>query len=226
MRPVPERKTDYARIAPTYDGRYSDVRYAGLRYAGLEARLRAFAAGARRLLEVGCGTGHWVRLVRDEGLDGRGLEPSRDMIARAREAVGAGALVRGRAEALPWAEASFDRVFSINAIHHYDDGAGFVREAARVLAPGGALMVVSMDPSLGPDLWFVYDWFEETLPLDQARYPAHARIGEWMTAAGLGGVETSEANHFRFEVPARAALEEGRLAQSVTSQLAILSEAE
>jgi SAM-dependent methyltransferase len=109
-------KTDYERLAPDYDRRYETNRY-----GGIDDALRAFAHAGQPLLEVGCGTGHWLAQLEATGCDPVGLEPSGAMLARARARGLRAGLVQDSAEALPFPDASFDRVACINAIHHFED---------------------------------------------------------------------------------------------------------
>src|SRR2546430_377125 len=142
------RVADYDSIAARYDCRYDLHEYAGVRDT-----LRAFVGESRAILEVGCGTGHWLTVLNasaESPAEGRallaGVEPSPEMIARAHGAAPAARLVRARAEMLPWRDAVFDRVFCVNALHHFADRARFFTEARRVLKPGGGLLTVGKDP--------------------------------------------------------------------------------
>ena len=76
-------------------------------------------------------------------------------------------------------------VLCIYVVHHLDDPALAVAEAARVLAPGGTLSVLALAPHDGLDRWYVYDYFEARAETDLARYPTTAAIAGWMTSAGL-----------------------------------------
>lgn len=216
------RPVDYDVIAPTYDRRYADNDY-----AGLECALQQLAGEnpGVRVLEVGCGTGHWLALVSRHGACVAGIDTSAQMLARARGHVPHAHLVRSGAEHLPWANASFDRVFCINALHHFRDQPAFLGEARRVLRPGGGLMTVGLDPHTGLDRWCIYDYFEGTRAADAQRYPAASRIREWMSAAGFSHCVTAEVQHMPISLPARQGLEQGRLDKSVTSQLSVLTDA-
>jgi ubiquinone/menaquinone biosynthesis C-methylase UbiE len=216
-----DRKTDYDRIASEYDGRYERRSY-----SGIAAVLGDFVQRGQRVLEVGCGSGHWLAQLVGLGCRAVGLEPSQPMLERARARGLPATLVCGRAESLPFARGEFDRVVCINAIHHFADVARFIAEARRVLGSSGRLLSIALDPSLGRDRWSIYDYFAPTLELDRARYPKTAALREQFAQAGFTACETAVAEHIVQQLSAREALAGGWLAKSATSQLAILSDAE
>ena len=108
-----------------------------------QAQVRA----GHRVLDVGCGTGSLeVALARLEpGAELAGLDPDPDALERAvrkaRRAGVAASFDRGFADALPYPDASFDRVLSSFMFHHLPgpEKAAMLREARRVLRAGGAL---------------------------------------------------------------------------------------
>jgi SAM-dependent methyltransferase len=211
------RKLDYDALASSYD-----ARYARTDYAGVEDALRAFAAGTSDVLEVGCGTGHWLALL--GGLRVAGLDASSEMLARARARCSDAELVEGRASRLPWPDAHFDRLFSINALHHFDDRAAYFAEARRVLRPGGGLLTVGLDPHTGADRWFVYDYFEGTRARDLERYPAASHIRDELAAAGFERCETRVVQRFPMAITAGELLARGHADKHTTSQLALLTD--
>jgi len=217
------RYADYDQIAQTYDRRYERNQY-----AGVEKALRQFVGdrSGLRVLEVGCGTGHWLRVL--QGLENyiSGLDFSAQMLARAHKSAPGIDLNRGRAERLPWAAGSFDRVFCINAIHHFRDKPAFLAEVRRVLRPSGMFLTVGLDPHSGIDQWHVYDYFKESLEIDRQRYASSERLREWMSEAAFEKCFTQEVEHWVYQIPAREALEQGRLDKAATSQLSVFTDAE
>jgi ubiquinone/menaquinone biosynthesis C-methylase UbiE len=219
------RVTDYDSIADRYDARYGRYSYSDVRDTVLN-----FLGGTIAALEAGCGTGHWLAEV-DHSSPRRlaGLDPSAAMLERARRAAPSAWLVRGRGEELPWRDHSFERIFCVNALHHFADRERFFAEAVRVLKPGGGLLTIGKDPHREGDSWWVYDYFEETVAIDRARYaPVKTLRGE-MTRAGFAWAESLEADRIEVTVPAGEALAEGAggvVATSFTSQLTVLSEEE
>jgi ubiquinone/menaquinone biosynthesis C-methylase UbiE len=215
-------RVDYDQVSASYDQRYE--RYA---YPGVEQAVVGFAASPdTRVLEVGCGTGFWLGLLHSRGVRVTGLDPSTGMLQKARARVPSSELVHGRAEQLPFESARFDRVLCANAFHHFEDKRAFLREAARVLAPGGGLMIVGLDPHTGTEDWCVYDYFEGTLRQDRERYVASPQLCALMAEAGLVRCESALAHAIADARDARQALGDGSLAKATTSQLTILSDAE
>ena len=225
LRPAEQPVTDVPRIdyddlAAAFDRRYEENDY-----AGVEAALDAFLGdSSEHVLEVGCGTGHWLRQLANRGIQLAGLDPSAGMLARAKTQAADAALVQGTAERLPWADDTFDRVFCINALHHFPDQIGFIAEAVRILRPGGQLMTIGLDPHAMLDRWYVYDYFTAVLDIDRRRYPSTGQLREYMRAAGLVSCVTREVQHWTTSIDARAALEQGRLDRTTTSQLRRLTD--
>lgn len=111
----------------------------------------ADAAGIRagdRVLDVACGTGVLARAAAGRtGAPGAvvGLDVNEGMLAvAAREAPGIDWRV-GRAENLPFDDASFDAVVSQFGLMFFEDRRAAIREMARVLRPGGRLVVAVWD---------------------------------------------------------------------------------
>jgi ubiquinone/menaquinone biosynthesis C-methylase UbiE len=215
------QSVDYDRVAPVYDRRYAENRF-----GGLESLVDGFADRGQAVLEVGCGTGHWIARLRSRGRAVVGLDRSLEMLRRAANQVEGAALVRGRGEALPFLSRSFDRVLVVNALHHFDDPARFAVEAHRLLRPEGRIVVVGLDPSQGTDHWYVYDYFPRALGLDKERYPSTAKIVSWFEAAGFRGCSFGVAEEIRESVSARDFLDRGSLAKESTSQLLLLEDEE
>jgi ubiquinone/menaquinone biosynthesis C-methylase UbiE len=114
-----------------------------------EAALAALALGPRdRLLDVGCGSGAGVRAAAATVERAVGLDISPAMISRARElAAGLAGVefVVGESAQLPFPDEAFTAVMCSSSFHHYPDPGRALGEMARVLAPGGR--VVLAEPS-------------------------------------------------------------------------------
>jgi SAM-dependent methyltransferase len=98
-------------------------------------------SGARRVLDLGAGTGKLTRLLLDRGLEVTAVEPSAGMREQLRLAVPGAAVLAGSAEDIPLPAASVDVVLVAQAWHWVDPRRA-VPEVARVLVPGGRLGLV------------------------------------------------------------------------------------
>ena len=217
--------TDYDQIAARFDRRYALYAYDGVR----ETLLDFLGTTPVATLDVGCGTGHWLSVMAGHASVLAGVEPSAAMLAQARIAAPGAHLVRARAEALPWRDATFDRVVCVNALHHFADRDRFFAEARRVLKPGGGVLTIGKDPHTGRDSWWVYDYFPELLNADKARLAPVRTLRAEIARAGFAWAESREADHVDIRQPAAEVLADGPqgiVDRSGTSQLSTLSEEE
>lgn len=111
------------------------------RYTAMLARLEALAP-QRRLLEVGCGNGHFLTVARSRGWDVRGVELSRAHVARAREAgleVLHGDLVSDRL----WEGERFGAAVMIEVLEHVPEPRSLLAGVAARLVPGGVTFLTT-----------------------------------------------------------------------------------
>lgn len=104
------------------------------------------------VLDVGCGTGFVLAALEAAGMRATGIDMHLAALRLARARV-RGPLFLSDAAALPFL-ADFDVVTLFDVIEHAVDDVGVLRQAARVLTPGGHVVVTA---PAGPDLWTPYD---------------------------------------------------------------------
>lgn len=106
-------------------------------------------AGARRVLDYGCGPGRWVPFFADRGWSYSGVDLSHAMVAMAAQHHPGHDLRVLAGDRIPHADGAFDAVCSIAVIHHnpYDEQGRILGELARVVRSGGHLMLFE---GLGP----------------------------------------------------------------------------
>ena len=135
----------------------------GIPDAGVEGELVRAAltgAGHRRILEIGCGTGRLVPLLRSLAAGYVGLDRDRHMLRDSRSrfiADGASSFVRGNALRLPFRDGSYSAVVMVRVYHRLGDPPTALAEARRMIAPGGKMVLaVFPRPSLATltfDIW-------------------------------------------------------------------------
>ncbi len=106
-----------------------------------EVLTRAGAGEGSRLLDVGCGSGAALQIAVGRGARVAGLDASVALIELARVRVPGADLRVGDLQRLPFEDASFDVVTGFNSFQFADDVIAALREAARVVTPGGHVAV-------------------------------------------------------------------------------------
>jgi len=105
---------------------------------------RALARGPRTALDVGCGEGRFCRLLRRNGVAATGIDPTPELLAYARKKDQRGSYLEAFAEQLPFEAASFDLVVSYLTLIDIPDYRTAISEMARVLRPGGTLLIANL----------------------------------------------------------------------------------
>lgn len=158
--------------------------------------------GAARALDMGAGGGHVAYAVAPEVAEvvAYDLSPEMlDVVARAAAERGLANIVtrQGGVEAMPFPDASFDLVFSRYSAHHWRDFDAGLREAARVLKPGGVAGFVDV---VSPGRAML-DSFLQTIEV--LRDTSHVRDrsrAEWEDAAARAGLRGGDTRQFRIRI--------------------------
>ena len=135
----------FAWSAPIFH-RVLDRRWTAADVSAIAARLEPYVPPGGALLDVGGGTGALAsRLAGALHAQVTILDPSPEMLAYVPDHPALRATA-GAAESMPYSDDSFDAVLVSDAFHHFRDQDRAVREMARVVRPGGGVLMLELDP--------------------------------------------------------------------------------
>jgi ubiquinone/menaquinone biosynthesis C-methylase UbiE len=116
-----------------------------------------------------------------------GLDLFAGMLAVARTRYPEISWVRGDANRMPFRSESFDYATNQFSYHHIREKSGFVREAFRVLTPGGRFVMTNIDRWAMPN-WILYQFFPEARDLDHRDFLPAESFAYQMRGVGFGNV--------------------------------------
>ena len=137
------------------------------------------------VLDVGCGEGRFCRLLAERDWRTTGIDPTAVLLERARLLDRSGIYVEGVAEALPFPDASFDLVVSCLTLVDIPDYRAAIAEMARVVAPGGHVLVANLTEvqSAGMQIGWQHD--EQGQPVHFGIDEYSAEWSAWVEWAGI-----------------------------------------
>ncbi|MHC4262307.1 MAG: class I SAM-dependent methyltransferase [Planctomycetota bacterium] len=128
-------------LAPRYAFRYS-FEFSRLFQQDWHSEMISHVpADARRILDLGCGTGFFLAELEERHPGAIGLDISHEMLKVSDQYVPNARLITGDAERLPFAPGTFDVVFCKGSLHHTRDHVGFLTHCRKALRPGGLLIM-------------------------------------------------------------------------------------
>lgn len=171
--------TTYDRIGTGYDAtRAADPFLAQRLFDLLNA-----PAGAS-VIDIGCGTGNYTHFLAERGLRLTGLDPSERMLTEARAKRNDVNWVTGRAEAIPFADHSFQAATATLTLHHWKDLERGLSECGRILQPGSRFVVFTSAPEQTGAYWLRH-YFPRMIARSAACLPAEERIITGAAGSGL-----------------------------------------
>jgi SAM-dependent methyltransferase len=129
---------------------------------GLGLTFPPYSSG-RRLLDVGCGLGWYVKLMNSWGWNAVGVEANPISAKRGREIYGID-IREGTLEGQKFPDCSFDAICSRHVLEHVPDPEGTLREMRRILRPGGWLGLAMPNGFSLASRWFGKNWRGATPP--------------------------------------------------------------
>jgi ubiquinone/menaquinone biosynthesis C-methylase UbiE len=201
----------FDRVAATYDESRGGERRGQVIAAGV---LTYLTSG--RVVEIGIGTGVVALGLRQLGRDVIGVDLAPAMLARAVERVGPAVTVAD-AERLPFADGAADAALFVWVLQVVPDVARVLAEAARIVRPGGRVVVVPSTSIRDDEMWSIIQRMHAAFALQRPGESAAGVEAEGARCAALRHVTTDLALHEPFE--ATPAIEAQRIEERQSSSL-------
>lgn len=217
----PELKLGYNSISKDYNNRYKFNELPGI-YNSLKKIIAL--NNYNSILEVGCGTGHWLNKIQDKNRKIFACDISTGMLKEALKTTADNHLFCADANRLPLFKSKFDLIFCVNALHLFDDKRAFISDVKKLLSPNGSLCIYGIDPRFRDDQWYLYDFFEGCYKNDLLRFPSFENIREYFNQAGFDNTQFETVEKIHTVRTAENVLDDPFLQKGGSSQLLILSE--
>jgi ubiquinone/menaquinone biosynthesis C-methylase UbiE len=137
----------YDTVADTYDHHYDKPR-GRCYHTHISTTIMSELPKGGKLLDIGCGTGLFVERYIESGGNAIGLDISSKMIEKARCRCNACDYAIGTGEKIPFCDNSFDGVSSLLVFSYIKDPETMLKEAYRVLKPGGKIAICTLGKKL------------------------------------------------------------------------------
>ncbi|OGU55211.1 MAG: hypothetical protein A2V66_00680 [Ignavibacteria bacterium RBG_13_36_8] len=214
-------RINYNSLAKSYNKRYTASPLEGI---GKEIDKIANNLKPNRILEIGCGTGHWLKKISDSNSLLYGIDYSIGMLSQAKRYAKKSQMICADANNLPLKKNVFNFILCVNAIHHFTDPHKFIRSIKNIITHRGVVAIIGFDPRDPVTQWYLYEYFKGTYEFDLRRYPSFPDLENWLSGCGFENIELKITDNVNYELTNAAVLNDLFLRKEQASQLAALSD--
>lgn len=182
---------------------YNNTRSADAYITGrLHALLAPIEGG--KYIDIGCGTGNYLKAMSNLGVQLTGVEPSEVMLEKARINNPRASFIHAKAEGIPLPDNSFDGGMGTFTVHHWDSIEKGFRELYRVLKPGANFVLLSFTPEQLMGYWLCH-YFPVTMKRSSEVVLSINEMSELFVKCGFTDIQTEKyfvheglTDHFLF----------------------------
>ncbi len=144
-----------------------------------------------KYLDIGCGTGNYLKALEDKGLHMIGVDPSEKMLTEARISSPNAEFVTGKAEELPINDNQYDGAVGTFTLHHWTDIQAGLNELYRVLKPSSKLIFLSFTPEQMDQYWLIH-YFPDMIKKSGRTLPELKGMQTMLLNAGFKNIQTEK----------------------------------
>ncbi|MCB9046672.1 MAG: methyltransferase domain-containing protein [Chitinophagales bacterium] len=155
-------------------------------------------------VDIGCGTGNYLKAMTEKGLHMTGVEPSEVMIEKARVNNPGTTFIHAKAEHIPLPDNSFEGGMGTFTVHHWDSIEKGFSEIYRILKPGANFVLLSFTPEQLMHYWLCH-YFPVTMKNSSEVVLSIDEMTELFTSCGFTDIQTEKyfvheglTDHFLF----------------------------
>jgi ubiquinone/menaquinone biosynthesis C-methylase UbiE len=142
-------------------------------------------------LDIGCGTGNYLKALADQGLHFYGADPSENMLDQAKAKNIPATFINATAENIPLADNFFDGAMGVLTFHHWKNKSEGLQEVGRVLKPKAKFVLFSFTPQQMRGYWLCH-YFPKMMERCIPMTPEIAGMEQLLNEAGFSLVETEK----------------------------------
>jgi len=142
-------------------------------------------------LDIGCGTGNYTKALHAYGIEIVGVDPSYEMLARAKSENSRIKWKTGRAENIPMNDRSVDGIIVSLTIHHWPDLKKGFQELSRVAKPDSRIVIFTATPSQMKGYWLNH-YFPNMMKDSMIQMPTFQTVVDAMAQRGFNVIATED----------------------------------
>jgi ubiquinone/menaquinone biosynthesis C-methylase UbiE len=182
----------------SFDGKVASdyARFRIIHFPLLQALIsRSEVRAGSKVLELGCGTGNYIRAIGSRtSCSSWGIDPSSEMLSQARLQPSEVAWICATAENPALTDVQFDFVFTVDAVHHFQDRVRVFSEIARLLQTTGSVCIATDSEEIIQNRTPLSTYWPETVELELARYPRIDTLEAELRGTGFVNLSREEVS--------------------------------